>query len=130
MALQENAMPYCVFRLDASERNLFSGVIRCQRWSTVLCRTVRFDDFRCDQDLRSVRGVCCENGLRCYVVLISKSDVILIKYFRTLYSLPSSPITLNWYCSSKPYFRRLPLFFAAVGSKTGSAELVFSRDFD
>ncbi|KZV45469.1 hypothetical protein F511_40108 [Dorcoceras hygrometricum] len=45
-------------------------LFRCQRWSTVMCRPVRFGDFRCDQDLRSIRGICCENGLRCYIVLI------------------------------------------------------------
>ncbi|KZV27281.1 hypothetical protein F511_17677 [Dorcoceras hygrometricum] len=45
-------------------------LFRCQRWSTVLCRPVQFGEYRCDQNLRSVSGICCESGLRCYVVLI------------------------------------------------------------
>ncbi|KZV48109.1 glutathione gamma-glutamylcysteinyltransferase 1-like [Dorcoceras hygrometricum] len=53
-------------------------LFRCQRLSTVLCRQVRFDDFRCDQDLRSVSGICSKSGHQCYVVLISKSDVVLV----------------------------------------------------
>ncbi|KZV16319.1 mitogen-activated protein kinase-binding protein 1 [Dorcoceras hygrometricum] len=109
-------------------------------------RPVRFGDFRCDQDLRSVIGICCESGLRCYVVLISKSDVVLVsetrvcleigfelaladtwgfklsvdenlEYFRTLYSLSSSPITLDCYCSSEPYFRRLRHFTLPFGAR-------------
>ncbi|KZV36319.1 hypothetical protein F511_25419 [Dorcoceras hygrometricum] len=40
--------------------------------------TAGLPHYRCDQDLRSVRGICCESGLRCDVVLISKSDVVLI----------------------------------------------------
>ncbi|KZV27024.1 hypothetical protein F511_07845 [Dorcoceras hygrometricum] len=54
----------------ALERGICLVAIRCQRWSTVLCRPVWFDEFRCDQDLRSVSGICCESGLQRYVVLI------------------------------------------------------------
>ncbi|KZV22375.1 hypothetical protein F511_18013 [Dorcoceras hygrometricum] len=39
-------------------------------------------------------------------------------------------ITLDWYCSSEPYFRRLSSFYAAVWRKIGRVELVFSRAFD
>ncbi|KZV22155.1 hypothetical protein F511_35945 [Dorcoceras hygrometricum] len=53
-----------------------------------------------------------------------------ITAFRSLDFLSSSPITLDCYCSSEPYFCRLLSFLAAVWSKIGSAGLVFSRAFD
>ncbi|KZV44634.1 hypothetical protein F511_26093 [Dorcoceras hygrometricum] len=53
-----------------------SGVSRCELLLEEVS-DVRFGDFRCDQDLRSVSGIFCESGLRCYIVLISKSNVVL-----------------------------------------------------
>ncbi|KZV26671.1 hypothetical protein F511_33532 [Dorcoceras hygrometricum] len=70
-------------------------LFRCQRWLTALCIPMRFDDFRCDQDLRSVSGICCKSGLRCYVVLISKSDVVLVSETRVCLEIRSELALAN-----------------------------------
>ncbi|KZV26946.1 inactive rhomboid protein 1-like [Dorcoceras hygrometricum] len=75
-------------------------------------------------DLALVSEICLAGVSKCELLLEEVSDVQWSRVvhgreqivFSNLISLIFIPITLDSYCSPKPYFRRLPSFYAVVWS--------------